>query len=95
MAIIGLACLAFSPVGAVIAGTMAYRQRLGTVKYAVAGLFYSMAFVIPFGYLVARMNGERPRAIFVWFAYLVLYLLWLIGPVAGGFLILDASDSVV
>ena len=57
------ACLVLSPVGAVVAAVIAIRRGLGAMKYALVGLLYSMAFAIPFGYLVSRMTGGgiQPR----------------------------------
>ena len=88
------ACLVLSPVGAVVAAVIAIRRGLGAMKYALVGLLYSMAFAIPFGYLVSRMTGGWHSAKAVWVVYVLLYLLWMCGPVAGGYILLWGVDTV-
>ncbi len=92
IAAIGLVC---APFAAMVSWKAARKRRLKPGLYLVMGAMYSVAFLLPWLYLTARLRGNAfpPNAIRI--GYFVLYATWLLGPISfwGTFVILAALDG--
>lgn len=71
----------WTPAAAVICACRARARGLSVSRYALFGALCSVLFIVPWIYLVARMYDKSiPRNI-VRTVYIILYALWLIGPI--------------
>ena len=78
--LIALLGVMWAPFGAVICGGTAKNKQLPVLKFAIAGALSSMFLLMPWFYLITRMEGKhfsRPLAVL---AYIVAYSIWLYGP---------------
>ena len=78
--LIALSGVMWAPFGAVICGGTAKNKQLPVLKFAIAGALSSLFLLIPWFYLITRMEGKhfsRPLAVLV---YIVAYSIWLYGP---------------
>ena len=70
----------WAPFGAVICGGTAKNKQLPVLKFAIAGALSSMFLLMPWFYLITRMEGKhfsRPLAVL---SYIAVYSIWLYGP---------------
>ena len=95
MGFMAFVSLLFAPVGATVTAVMAYRRGTGTIRYAAAGLWYGMSFIVPLVFFVARIAGRRPPVVVVVVSYLSLYTVWICFSIVGGYLIMWTSGTDV
>ena len=73
--------LVWSPFAALITRRLALRRGLDGGRYALAGAAYSVFLMFPWLLLVITMIRVRlPRSVVLW-SYVLLYLVWLVGPI--------------
>ena len=71
----------WSPVAALLCGIGARKRRMSTLRYTVAGAFYSMLFVVPSVYLLFRLNDANIPQGLVRLVYIIIYTAWVFGPI--------------
>ena len=71
-----VAGIIWSPIGALICGTMARRRGLSAGKYARAAWSYSAQFLIPWTYLITVLHGNPTSWEFSRRDYILIYALW-------------------
>ena len=78
VAIIGVL---WSPVAAYTCAQAARSRGLDARRYAIAGAGYSILLFLPWIYLWSKLRGKPLRAITVASGYVLIYVLWLMGPI--------------
>ena len=76
----------WSPFAALICWLRARSLGLPPRRYAAIGALYSALFFLPWLYLTLRMFGKTVADSVVVVGYIVLYLIWFLGPIGIAFL---------
>ena len=81
----------WAPFAALICWLRARSLGLPPRRYAAIGALYSALFFLPWLYLALRMFGKTVMDSMVVGGYIVLYLIWFLGPIAITFLVCVGS----
>ena len=84
--------LLWSPVAAYTCARVARSKGVDARRYAIAGAIYSILLFLPWIYLWSKLRNKPLRGITVAIGYVLLYALWLIGPISF-MAILAGSDQ--
>ena len=91
MALFAVLCVLLSPVaGALIAMLMAWRERRIGV-YTIVGVICCASLLLPWVYLFARLGNKRPPNFITWASYVVIYALWIYGPIYAAYILFKSS----
>ena len=85
-------CLLWAPVAGGICTVLAKARGIDVRHHTVAAGVYSIILFFPWVYLVIRMIGLRPPRSLVAIVYVGLFSLWLLGPIAGGYVQYELTD---
>ena len=79
---LGIFGVLWIPIGSLIIAWVAHRKGLPVGVWVGRGALYSVPFILPWGFVIARMYHRSIPSIAIRAAYVMLYAAWLIGPVA-------------
>ena len=88
------ACILWAPCGAALSARYASRGTELRQLYILRGVVYSALFFVPWLYFLARLRNYKVWTGGIWVAYVLLYVGWLLGPVAVALLFLFLSAGV-
>ena len=69
------------PFGGTICAWTANKKQLPVLKFAIAGALFSLFMLLPWFYLITRMKGKNLPHSAIKSSYMLIYIIWLFGPI--------------